>query len=55
MDGFRVNDKELRREFLYFIMAQKFHFSPEVVDRMDGYRVEAFMEMLDRQEKQKEN
>jgi hypothetical protein len=36
----------VEREFVYFLMAYYFHFTPEQVDRMDCVHVESMLIML---------
>jgi len=41
-----VTDEELDIEFVYFLFAYYFHYTPEQTDAMDKYRVDEFLIML---------
>lgn len=42
----RVTSVEVKRAVVYFTFAERFGFTPEVVDGMDKVMVEMFMDIL---------
>ena len=41
-----ISDRDVNREFIYFLMAYYFHWTPELVDSIDNELVESLLTQL---------
>jgi len=46
IEGLIIDDDELEKDFVFFLFAYYFGWSPEQVDKMSNYQVGVFLEML---------